>query len=159
MNFTQQNRDDKPVILIVCTGNSCRSQIAEGLIKDRLEDKVRVYSAGSQPAGVVHPMAIEVLREININIRRNKSRHWEELPVDDFDLIITVCDSANELCPLVPTEKGERKHIPFPDPIHVRGTRNEIKNAFRQTRDDIEERLLPEVENWLSNFKNRIKSD
>lgn len=153
MFWKKPDLDSKPVILVICTGNSCRSQIAEGLIKDRYGDRVRVYSAGSHPSGIVHPMSIEVLSEVDINIRRNKSQHWDELPVDDFDLIVTLCDKADHYCPLVPTEKGERKHIPFPDPIYVRGSQEEIRQAFRETRERIDEELLPVIEEWLNQWE------
>jgi len=144
--------NDKPVILIVCTGNSCRSQMAEGLARRRFDDRARIYSAGSNPSGVVHPMAIDVLQEIGINIRRNRSRHWEELPVDDFDLIITVCDHADALCPLVPTERGERRHIPFADPIMATGTPEQVRQAFRETREQIADQLIPVIEEWLERY-------
>lgn len=143
----------KPVILIVCTGNSCRSQIAEGLARERFGDRARIYSAGSNPSGVVHPMAIDVLQEVGINIRRNRSQHWEELPVDDFDLIITVCDHANALCPLVPTERGERRHIPFADPIMATGTPEQVRQAFRETREQITEQLMPVIAEWLEHYE------
>jgi len=145
----KSNRQNKPVVLIVCTGNSCRSQIAEGLVREHFGDRARVYSAGSHPSGVVHPMAIEVMKEIGINIRRQKSQHWEDLPVDDYDLIVTVCDLANEKCPLVPSEKGDRMHVPFEDPIHARGSAKEVAQAFRETREQITEDLLPAIEQWL----------
>lgn len=144
---------EKPVILIVCTGNSCRSQIAEGLAKKHYGDRARIFSAGSNPSGIVHPMAIEVLHEVGINIRRNRSQHWIELPVEDFDLIITVCDHANKNCPLVPTKRGERRHIPFEDPIRVTGTADEVRQAFRETREQISERLLPVIDEWLDEFE------
>lgn len=144
--------NDKPVILIVCTGNSCRSQMAEGLARRRFDDRARIYSAGSNPSGVVHPMAIDVLQEIGINIRRNRSRHWEELPVDDFDLIITVCDHADALCPLVPAERGERRHIPFADPIMATGTPEQVRQAFRETREQIADQLIPVIEEWLERY-------
>lgn len=96
-------------------------------------------------------MAIDVMKEIGINIRRHRSQHWNDLPVSDFDLIITLCDYANKRCPLVPSENGDRLHIPFPDPIHVRGSTGHIRQAFRETRERIIEELLPEVEHWLAN--------
>jgi len=151
--FWKKPDNDKPAILVVCTGNSCRSQIAEGLLKHKYDDVARIYSAGSNPSGVVHPMAIEVMKEVGISIRRHKSQHWNELPVDDFDLIITVCDNASKRCPLVPTENGERLHIPFPDPIHVRGSTEHIRQAFRETRERIMEELVPEVDKWLAKYQ------
>ncbi len=147
------NNSNKPVILIVCTGNSCRSQIAEGFARQAFGDSARIYSAGSNPSGVVHPMAIDVMREIGINIRRNKSRHWRDLPVEDFDLIITVCDHANQKCPLVPTTQGDRMHIPFEDPIRVTGSSEMVRQAFRETREQIKETLLPVIEGWLDHWR------
>lgn len=143
-------KDDRPAVLIVCTGNSCRSQMAEGLVKDKFGDRVRVYSAGSHPSGVVHPMAIEVMKDLDISIRRNKSQHWEDLPVDHFDLIITVCDDAEEQCPLVPNEGGDRRYIPIQDPIHARGSLSEIRQAFQEARERIREQVLPAIGEWLS---------
>jgi len=142
---------DKPAILLVCTGNSCRSQMAEGLVKHSFGESVKVYSAGSHPAGVVHPMAIEVMKESGINIRRNKSQHWDELPVQRYDLIITLCDHAEQYCPLVPAANGDRLYIPFPDPIRVTGSKQIIKQAFRESREQIAETLLPVIEEWLEN--------
>ncbi|HKJ66938.1 MAG TPA: arsenate reductase ArsC [bacterium] len=146
------NTPEKPVVLIVCTGNSCRSQIAEGLISNAFGSAVRVYSAGSNPSGVVHPMAIDVMREIGVIIRRNKSQHWRDLPVDDFDLIVTVCDHADRHCPLVPTAHGERMHIPFDDPIRVTGSSETVRQAFRETREQIREILLPAIREWVDHW-------
>ncbi len=145
--------DNRPAMLIVCTGNSCRSQMAEGLLKDQFGDQLRVFSAGSNPSGVIHPMAIEVMKEVGINIRRQKSQHWDDLPVENFDLIITVCDHAEDKCPLVPNEGGERMYIPIADPIIVRGTVVEVRQAFRQARERITDTVLPAVEEWLESYQ------
>jgi len=127
--------------------------MAEGLVKKRFGDQVRVYSAGSNPSGVVHPLAIEVMKEIGINIRRHKSQHWNELAEKNYDLIITVCDNADEKCPLVPSETGVRMHVPFKDPIHATGSTELRRQAFRETREQIIEHLLPVVREWLGNHQ------
>lgn len=151
------NNSNKPVVLIICTGNSCRSQIAEGFARQAFGNAVRIYSAGSNPSGVVHPMAIDVMQEIGINIRRNKSQHWRDLPVKDFDLIITVCDHADQHCPLVPTKRGERMHIPFEDPIRVTGSAETVRQAFRETREQIRETLLPAIGEWLNHWNDETQ--
>jgi len=149
----KRSQKSRPAVLIVCTGNSCRSQIAEGLLKDKFGDQIRVFSAGSNPSGVVHPMAIEVMKEIDINIRRQKSQHWEDLQVNQFDLIVTVCDHAEDKCPLVPNEGGERVYVPIQDPIHARGTMMEIRQAFREARENITDNVVPVVAEWLESYQ------
>lgn len=127
-------------VLILCTGNSCRSQIAEALINAKLSDTWQALSAGTEPSGYVHPKAIQALNEIGIQ-HSGESKNISDLPTTEFDQVITVCDDAAENCP-VWLGQGKRVHIGFPDPAKVTGTDEEIMEAFRSVRDDIEKRVL-----------------
>lgn len=122
-------------VLFLCTGNSCRSQIAEAITNARLSDAWQAFSAGTYPAGYVHPKAIEVLQEIGI-LHQGTSKSVENMRDIDFDLVVTVCDSAAEECPLW-LGPGRRVHHCFPDPAKATGTEEQITAAFRQVRDNI----------------------
>lgn len=126
----------KPRILILCTGNSCRSHMAEGILRDAAGDILEVHSAGSKPAGFVHPESIEVLREIGIDISDHSSKHMNEFLDRDIETVITVCGNADQACPFFPGQV-HRHHWPFEDPAHATGTGEEIRNAFRRVRDEI----------------------
>ena len=126
----------KPNVLILCTGNSCRSHMAEGILRAAAGDLLEVRSAGSNPAGYVHPKAIEVLREIGIDISGHASKHMNEFLVGKVDVVITVCGNADQACPLFPGQV-KRYHWGFEDPAHATGTEEEILQAFRKTRDSI----------------------
>ncbi|MBN1303466.1 MAG: arsenate reductase ArsC [Anaerolineales bacterium] len=128
-------------ILFLCTGNSCRSQMAEAIVNARLGESWEAVSAGTKPAGYVHPKALEALSEIGIQ-HEGRSKLADEFRGVDFDLIVTVCDSAAEECP-VWIGKGKKIHHSFPDPA-----KTEKMNEFRQVRDDIE-REIPKI---LSDF-------
>ena len=134
------NDHNKKKVLILCTGNSCRSQMAEALVNARLGDSWQARSAGTEPAGYVHLMAITVLNEIGIR-HLGQSKSIADLPQKDFDLVITVCDDAAENCP-VWLGKGKRVHLGFPDPAKVEGSEKERLAAFRFVRDVISERIL-----------------
>jgi arsenate reductase len=125
----------KRKVLFLCTGNSCRSQMAEAIVNARLGDSWQAYSAGTQPAGSVHPKAIQVLSEIGIR-HEGRSKHADELRGVDFDLVVTVCDSAAEECPLW-LGPGIRVHHSFPDPAKAAGSGDEVLEVFRQVRDEI----------------------
>jgi arsenate reductase len=125
-------------ILILCTGNSCRSQMAEGFLKS-FDHSLTVYSAGTQPAGVVHPVAIRVMGEKGIDISRNHSKSVDEFIHDSFDYVITVCDDAKENCPVFAGEVRNRLHRGFDDPARATGTEDEIIAVFRRVRDEIRE--------------------
>jgi arsenate reductase (thioredoxin) len=127
-------------VLFLCTGNSCRSQMAEAIINARLEDTWQAFSAGTRPAGFVHPKAIAALSEIGIR-HNGRSKRAEEYREMDFDLVVTVCDSAAEECP-VWIGKGKRLHHSFPDPAKAEGTEEEVMNAFRNVRDAIEKEMV-----------------
>lgn len=133
-------------ILILCTGNSCRSQMAEALINDRMHDTWVAYSAGTKPTGYVHLLALKVLKEIGIS-HFGESKNIVDLPKIDFNLVITVCDDAAENCPLW-LEKGKRAHISFTDPAKAEGSEEERLDVFRSVRDDISERILGYLEQF-----------
>lgn len=126
----------KPNILILCTGNSCRSHLAEGILRAAASDLVEVHSAGSKPAGYVHPKAIEVMREIGIDIAGHRSKHMEEFLDQQIDTVITICGNADQACPMFPGQ-ASRFHWGFDDPAHATGTDEEILAEFRRVRDEI----------------------
>jgi len=125
----------KRKLLFLCTGNSCRSQMAEAIVNARLGEVWEAYSAGTQPAGYVHPLAIRALAEIGIQ-HQGRSKHADEYRAVPFDLVVTVCDDAAENCP-VWLGQGKRVHLGFPDPARVTGTEDEVMSAFRQVLVDI----------------------
>jgi arsenate reductase (thioredoxin) len=131
----------KRSVLFLCTGNSCRSQIAEAIVNARLSDDWRAFSAGTEPAGYVHPKALQVLEEIGIP-HTGESKSTDQFRNWDFDLVVTVCDEAAENCP-VWLGKGKRVHLGFPDPAKVEGTDEEQLAVFRSVRDAIA-RQVPE---------------
>ena len=126
----------KPVVLILCTGNSCRSHMAEGILREVAGDVLNVQSAGSDPAGHVHPLAIRAMGEIGIDISSHTSKHMNEFLSCEVETVITVCDNADQACPTFPGQ-ANRYHWPFPDPVKVEGTQEEIRKVFEQVRDDI----------------------
>ena len=124
-------------ILVLCTGNSCRSQMAEGYLRHFADQKADVYSAGVETHGV-NPRAIACMREDGIDISAHTSNHVDEYNHIDFDFIITVCDNAKERCPYFPT-KANVSHHNFPDPAKTRGTEDDISDAFREVREQIKD--------------------
>ncbi|MGW8249956.1 MAG: arsenate reductase ArsC [Anaerolineales bacterium] len=132
----------KKKVLFLCTGNSCRSQMAEAIVNARLGERWEGYSAGTQPAGYVHPKAIQVLQEIGIQ-HHGRSKNVDDLRQVDFDVVVTVCDSAAEECPLW-LGPGRRVHRSFPDPAKATGSDEQVLGIFRQVRDDIA-RQIPEL--------------
>lgn len=127
----------KEKILILCTGNSCRSQIAEGYMRHFWGDRAEVYSAGVETHGV-NPRAVAVMREDNIDISSHTSDHVDQYLDIPFDYILTVCDHASERCPFFPGN-AKRIHHNFPDPAKATGTEEEIMKRFREVRDEIKE--------------------
>ena len=127
---------EKPVVLILCTGNSCRSHLAEGILRAAVGDTMEVHSAGSKPAGYVHPKAVEVMREIGINISRHTSKHMNDFLDRQVTTVITVCGNADQACPMFPGQVN-RYHWGFEDPAHAEGSEEEILNVFRKVRDQI----------------------
>jgi len=123
-------------ILFLCTGNSCRSQMAEGLLRS-FDPGLEVFSAGTEPAAVVHPLAIQVMAELGIDISQAKPKRADQFLHDDFDYVITVCDHANETCPVFLGPVRHRLHIGFEDPAKVTGSNEFILDEFRRIRDEI----------------------
>ena len=123
-------------ILILCTGNSCRSQMAEGFLSS-FDTNLSVVSAGTAPSPEVHPKAVQVMREAGIDISRGKPKHVDQFTGKAFDYVITVCDDAKEACPVFQGEVGEQLHISFEDPATATGTEEEVLAVFRKTRDEI----------------------
>ena len=129
-------------VLVLCTGNSCRSQMAEGLINAKLGDQFVAYSAGTQPSGTVHPKAIAVMAELGIDLSQNESKSTELFRGQFFDHVITVCDSAKETCPVWLGNAGQKTHIGFYDPAEATGKDEEVTAVFRQIRDQIADQIL-----------------
>ena len=126
----------KPTILILCTGNSCRSHLAEGILRRALGAGYTVASAGSRPAGYVHPLAIKAMAEIDIDISSHASKHMNEFLTEDVETLITVCGNADQACPVFPGQLN-RHHWGFDDPAHAPGTEEEQMQVFRRVRDEI----------------------
>jgi arsenate reductase (thioredoxin) len=123
-------------ILILCTGNSCRSQMAHGFLQS-LDSKLTVRSAGTEPAARVNPKAIQVMRESGIDISSHTPKMVDQYLNDEWDYVITVCDHANETCPLFEGKVKSRLHMGFGDPSHATGTEDFIYSEFRRVRDEI----------------------
>ncbi len=134
-------------VLILCTGNSCRSQMAEGWIENQLGEIWEARSAGTNPTGDVHPLAVTVMAETGIDISNGTPEHVDTYLDQAWDLVITVCDAAHENCPVFPNPV-ETLHISFPDPADATGSQAEKIEVFRTVRDAIRQRLLPEVERF-----------
>ena len=126
----------KPAVLILCTGNSCRSHLAEGILRAAAGDLLEVHSAGSKPAGYVHPLAIVVMREIGLDISKHHSKHLDEFKNQPIETVITVCGNADAACPMFPGQVN-RHHWGFDDPAHAEGTEEEKLAVFRRVRDEI----------------------
>ena len=127
---------EKPLILILCTGNSCRSHLAEGILRAAAGDLFEVASAGSNPAGYVHPKAIEVMKELGIDISGHTSKHMNEFLSRKVKTVVTVCGNADQACPIFPGQVN-RYHWGFEDPAHATGTDEEIGRVFRRVRDEV----------------------
>lgn len=133
-----------PLILIVCTGNSCRSQMAQAFLSKALAGRARVDSAGSDPAGYLHPCAIQVMQEKGFDLSEAKSQHIEEFDKNDIAVVVTVCNNAREDCPsLSPTECY---HWEFADPADATGSKDEILTEFRRIRDQIEDVFMSRLD-------------
>lgn len=134
-------------VLVLCTGNSCRSQMAEGYLRKLSNGKLKVYSAGIETHGL-NPRAVAVMKEDGVDISHHISNHIDEYQSIPFDIIFTVCDHAKENCPYFPS-KAKRLHHNFSDPAKVSGTEDEIMNAFRNTRDQIKRY----ASNWIKSLE------
>jgi arsenate reductase len=131
-------------ILILCTGNSCRSQMAKGWVNHLLKDRWDAHSAGTAPASQVHPLAVRVMAEADVDISGHVPQRVDRFLREPWDLVVTVCDSAAETCPVFPG-RVERVHVSFPDPAAATGSEEERLTAFRRVRDDIRDRLLAKI--------------
>ena len=131
----------KPLILILCTGNSCRSHLAEGILRAAVEDAAEVASAGSVPTGYIHPVAVEVMNEIGIDISGHTSKHLNEFLERDVQTVITVCGNVDQACPMFPGQ-AEKHHWPFEDRAKAEGTEEEIRGIFRRVRDEIGDKFV-----------------
>jgi len=127
-------------VLILCTGNSCRSQMAEALWESIGSGEWKAESAGSQPSGYVHPLAIVAMNELSVDISHHQSKSLEHFTGDDFDLVVTVCDNAQESCPVFSGAK-QTLHWPFDDPADAEGTDEEKLPTFRRVRDEIKQKI------------------
>lgn len=125
-------------ILVLCTGNSCRSQMAEGFLKS-FDNSIQVYSAGTQPADKVHELAIVVMNEVGIDLSANYPKSVDLFLNEEFDFVITVCGGAKESCPAFLGKVNKRLHLGFDDPAEAKGSKEEILNEFRRIRDQIHE--------------------
>ncbi|MDD4092571.1 MAG: arsenate reductase ArsC [Smithellaceae bacterium] len=130
----------KKRVLFLCTANSCRSQIAEGIANYFWGDRLEAFSAGTQ-ASFVNPTAIEVMKEIGIDVSRHRSKNLSEFDGQTFDEVITLCGDAHETCPLY-IGGTKKTHIGFDDPAKAKGTNEEVLSEFRRLRDDIKDRLM-----------------
>jgi arsenate reductase len=139
MTEEEKEMSDKKRVLILCTGNSARSQMAEGLLRHDGGGKFEVESAGVEPSHV-RPQAVEAMREVGIDISGHRSKSVEEFAGQEFDYVITVCDNAKEQCPVFPG-KTKRIHWSFDDPAAAEGDEAERLAVFRRVRDEIRERL------------------
>lgn len=127
-------------VLILCTGNSCRSQMAHGLLQS-LDKNLEVHSAGTKPAERVNPIAVEAMNEIGIDISKHTPKSVETYLNDEWDYVITVCGGANESCPTFAGKVGKRLHIGFDDPSDATGTDEYIMSEFRRVRNEIKQRF------------------
>jgi len=132
-------------VLILCTGNSCRSQMAEGFVNAELGSSWQARSAGTEPSERVHPLAVRAMAEVGVDISHGVPQPVGLFLDQPWDLVVTVCDAANESCPVFPGPV-EKLHISFPDPASAQGSEEERMRVFRAVRDAIRERLLPALE-------------
>jgi arsenate reductase len=132
---------NKKRVLFLCTANSCRSQMAEGFVNHSFGETWEAHSAGIHPAGSVHPLAVQAMAELGIDISGQRSKPVDEFRDAEFDLVVTVCDDAAENCP-VWIGKGRAVHLSFPDPARATGTQAEQLGAFRRVRDDIRRQVI-----------------
>jgi arsenate reductase len=131
-------------VLVLCTGNSCRSQMAQGWINHLLGPQWEAHSAGTAPASRVHPLAVRAMQEVGVDISRGVPKLVNTCLDQRWDLVVTVCDSARETCPVFP-RPVPKLHLSFYDPAEAQGTEDERMDVFRRVRDEIRDRLVPEV--------------
>jgi arsenate reductase len=142
----------KPIVLILCTGNSCRSHMAEGLLRAAAGDLLDVQSAGSNPAGYVHPLAIKAMAEVGIDISAHESKHMNTFLDRDVHTVVTVCGNADQACPMYPGQVA-RHHWGFDDPAHAPGDEDEQMVVFRRVRDEIKKVFDAYAAGWKEGVK------
>ena len=135
-------------ILILCTGNSCRSQMAQGFLQS-FDKRLKVFSAGTEPASRINQTAIEVMRKAGVDISNHKPKHVDEYINEPWDYVITVCDQANETCPVFPGKVRHRLHLGFDDPSKVVGSYTEVINEFYRVRNEIRDEFYKLYETEL----------
>jgi len=136
-------------ILFLCTGNSCRSQMAEGFAKKMLPKNMEIFSAGMEPKSV-HPMAVKVMQEIGVDISHQKSKNISDIPIDEISIVVTLCGDAAERCPIFPG-KVKKIHWELEDPAKAQGSQEEIIKIFQKVRDKIRSHI--ENEKWFNSVK------
>jgi arsenate reductase len=139
----------KKGILFLCTGNSCRSQMAEGFAKKMLPKNMEIFSAGMEPKSV-HPMAVKVMQEIGVDISHQKSKNISDIPIDEISIVVTLCGDAAERCPIFPG-KVKKIHWELEDPAKAQGSQEEIIKIFQKVRDKIRSHI--ENEKWFNSVK------
>lgn len=139
----------KKGVLFLCTGNSCRSQMAEGFARKILPKNIEIFSAGLEPKSV-HPMAVKVMQEMGVDISHQKSKNISEIPIDKIDLVVTLCGDAAERCPIFPG-KVKKIHWALEDPAKAQGSEEEIFQMFGKVRDKIKSYI--ENEKWFDSLK------
>jgi arsenate reductase len=148
---------DKIKILILCTGNSCRSQMAEAFLK-QIDSQLEVFSAGTQPAERVNPFTVRVMQEVGLDLSGNKTKSVEQFLDQDFDFVITVCGGAKETCPVFFGKVKQRLHIGFDDPADATGSEAEILAVYRRVRDEIRAAFRQFYEDYIRNYQNQSTS-
>ena len=138
----------KMKILILCTGNSCRSQMAQGFLQS-FDTRMQIFSAGTEPAERINPTAVKVMKEAGIDISKNKPKNVDQYLDEAWDYVITVCDEANESCPVFPGKVRNRLHMGFEDPSKIKGSYTEIMNAFYEVRNEIKDAFYELFESEL----------
>ena len=133
-------QNERERVLILCTGNSCRSQMAEAMLRRMAGNRFEVFSAGTEPAPKVHPLAVKAMAEIGYDISGHRTKRVADLPTQEFDYVITVCDAANQQCPFLPGQ-FERLHWPFDDPARAEGSEEERMAVFRRVREEMRAKL------------------
>lgn len=135
--FAEGSKSTKLKVLVICTGNSARSQITAGFLKS-WDTRLNIYSAGTAPAPRINPYAVRAMKEVGIDISSGTPKNVRQFLGESFDYVITVCDEADRDCPNFTGKVGKRVHIPFPDPARATGTDDQIMSVFRQVRNDIQ---------------------
>ena len=139
----------KMKILILCTGNSCRSQMAQGFLQS-FDKRLKVFSAGTEPASRINPTAVDVMKKAGIDISKQRPKNVSQYLDEEWDYVITVCDNANEVCPFFPGKVRHRLHMGFDDPSLVKGSYTEIINEFYRVRNEIRDEFYRLYESEIS---------